>query len=84
MTLLAVRAIDLAIFGTMGSLWVGGAIFIYVLYRWIAKYERGENTSQPPMPRPVRVEEPEPASPPAVPQTAAARRFGSTSEPALT
>ena len=84
MTLLAVRAIDLAIFGTMGSLWVGGAIFIYVLYRWIAKYERDENTSQPPLPRPVRVEEPEPASSSAIPQATAARSFASASEPALT
>ena len=40
MGLLAIRAIDLAIFGTLGGLWVFGAAFIYVLYRWIARYER--------------------------------------------
>lgn len=40
MFLLAVRAIDVAIFGTLGGLWVGGAIFILVLYRWIARFER--------------------------------------------
>ena len=39
MLLLAVRAIDLAIFGTLGSLWIGGAVFIYVLFRWIRRYE---------------------------------------------
>lgn len=38
--LLAARWIDLAIFGTLGTLWVGGAAFIYVLYRWILLYER--------------------------------------------
>ncbi|MBX7080532.1 MAG: hypothetical protein K1X88_15140 [Nannocystaceae bacterium] len=40
MTLLAVRAIDVAIFGTLGGLWIGGAIFIVVLYRWIIRFER--------------------------------------------
>ncbi|MBL4685424.1 MAG: hypothetical protein JKY37_12590 [Nannocystaceae bacterium] len=38
--LLAVRAIDLAIFGTLGGLWVVGATFIYVHYRWILRRER--------------------------------------------
>lgn len=41
MVLLAVRAIDVAIFGTLGGLWIGGAVFIVVLYRWIARFERG-------------------------------------------
>ncbi len=40
MILLAVRAIDVAIFGTLGGLWIGGAIFIVVLYRWIIRFER--------------------------------------------
>jgi hypothetical protein len=40
MFLLAVRAIDIAIFGTLGGLWLGGALFIFVLYRWIARSER--------------------------------------------
>lgn len=39
MTLLAVRLIDLAIFGSLGGLWIGGAIFIVVLYRWILRFE---------------------------------------------
>ena len=38
--LLAVRAIDLAIFGTLGALWLGGVAFIVLLYRWILRYER--------------------------------------------
>jgi hypothetical protein len=40
MVLLAVRAIDVAIFGTLGGLWIGGAVFIVLLYRWIARFER--------------------------------------------
>lgn len=42
MPLLAVRLIDLAIFGSLGALWLGGAIFIVLLYRWILRLERGE------------------------------------------
>lgn len=38
--LLAVRVIDLAIFATMGSLWLGGAVFIYFVWRWVIRYER--------------------------------------------
>ena len=45
MTLLAVRLIDLAIFGSLGGLWIGGAIFIVVLYRWILRFERGEGST---------------------------------------
>jgi hypothetical protein len=40
MVLLAVRAIDVAIFGTLGGLWIGGAVFIVLLYRWIIRFER--------------------------------------------
>lgn len=40
MVLLAVRAIDVAIFGTLGGLWIGGAVFIVLLYRWILRFER--------------------------------------------
>ncbi len=40
MTLLAVRFIDVAIFGTLGALWIGGFVFIVVLYRWIMRFER--------------------------------------------
>ncbi len=42
MVLLAARAIDFAIFGTLGGLWIGGAVFIVVLYRWILRRERAE------------------------------------------
>lgn len=42
MVLLAVRAIDVAIFGTLGGLWIGGAVFIVLLYRWIARFERAD------------------------------------------
>ena len=38
--LIAARPIDFAIFGTLGSLWLGGSVFIYVLYRWIFRFER--------------------------------------------
>lgn len=38
--LLAVRPIDLAIFGTMGALWLGGALFIVLVWRWVIRYER--------------------------------------------
>ena len=38
--LIAARPIDFAIFGTLGSLWLGGGLFIVVLYRWIFRYER--------------------------------------------
>ena len=46
MLLLGMRLIDLAIFGTLGSLWVGGALFIFVLYRWVIRFER--DGGQPP------------------------------------
>jgi hypothetical protein len=42
MPLLAVRLIDLAIFGSLGLLWIGGATFIVLLYRWILRWERSE------------------------------------------
>jgi len=45
MPLLAVRLIDLAIFGSLGALWIGGATFIVLLYRWILRRERGESRS---------------------------------------
>lgn len=41
MCMLAVRLIDLAIFGSLGVLWIGGATFIVLLYRWILRLERG-------------------------------------------
>lgn len=64
MPLLAVRLIDLAIFGSLGALWIGGATFIWLLYRWILQFERGSGpTSEAGVPvlakrEPVR---PEPA-----------------------
>jgi hypothetical protein len=39
MLLLAVRPLDLAIFGTMGGLWIFGAAFIYFVWRWAARTE---------------------------------------------
>ncbi|MCR9166063.1 MAG: hypothetical protein ACE37F_17510 [Nannocystaceae bacterium] len=39
MLLLAVRPLDLAIFGTMGCLWIFGAAFIYFVWRWAARTE---------------------------------------------
>jgi hypothetical protein len=73
MSLLAVRLIDLAIFGTLGGLWIGGALFIVVLYRWILRFEA---SSEPNDLQGVPVEkaptlDDEPARPAAViPQTA--------------
>jgi len=58
MGLLAVRAIDLAIFGTLGGLWVFGAAFIYVLYRWIARYERENGVDGGASARPAPVSKP--------------------------
>jgi hypothetical protein len=57
MTLLAVRLIDLAIFGSLGALWIGGATFIWLLYRWILRFERGRGpTSEAGAPVPVPLE----------------------------
>lgn len=53
--LIAARPIDFAIFGTLGSLWLGGSVFIYVLFRWIFRFEReqregmaGAESARPP------------------------------------
>lgn len=37
--LLALRVIDVAIFGSLGGLWILGAILIALLYRWILRFE---------------------------------------------
>jgi len=50
MVLLAVRAIDFAIFGTLGTLWITGGVFIYFLYRWILRFEAGGRTTDAPVP----------------------------------
>ena len=47
MALIAVRLIDLAIFASLGTLWIGGAIFIVVLYRWILRFERERDPIAP-------------------------------------
>ena len=39
MALIAPRLIDLAIFGSLGALWIFGLVFIVVLYRWIRRFE---------------------------------------------
>lgn len=39
MLLLAVRPLDLAIFGIMGCLWIFGATFIYFVWRWAMRTE---------------------------------------------
>jgi len=76
MPLVAVRLIDLAIFGSLGALWIGGAVFIVVLYRWLFRFEREQeptdadaipaSTSEPEVPA-------EPARARVIPQTATAR-----------
>jgi len=47
MPLVAVRLIDLAIFGSLGALWIGGAVFIVVLYRWLFRFEREQDPTRP-------------------------------------
>jgi hypothetical protein len=44
MGLIATRAIDYAIFGTLGTLWAVGAVFIYLVWRWVIRYERSRPT----------------------------------------
>ncbi len=44
--LIAARPIDFAIFGTLGSLWLGGSVFIVLLYRWIFRFERQQRESR--------------------------------------
>ena len=44
----APRLIDLAIFVTLGGLWIFGAVFIVTLYRWLARYERETQTADDP------------------------------------
>ncbi len=39
MSLLALQVLDVAIFGTMGSLWIFGAAFIYFVWRWAMRTE---------------------------------------------
>ncbi len=39
MLLLALRPLDVAIFGLMGSLWIFGATFIYFVWRWAMRTE---------------------------------------------
>lgn len=81
MTLLAVALIDLAIFGSLGGLWIGGTVFIVVLHRWILRFERGEGpadsagetTSSVPSVS-VKAEPVRPQPRPVLPQTAAARQ----------
>jgi hypothetical protein len=53
MTLLALRLVDVAIFGTLGTLWIGGATFVFLLWRWVIVRERAELAA-------VAVEVPEP------------------------
>jgi hypothetical protein len=85
MPLLAVRLIDLAIFGSLGALWIGGATFIVLLYRWILRFERGDHPSTeagvPVLVQPEAVpRERIPSRVAAMPQTATAR--GAYSAPA--
>jgi len=50
MVLLAVRAIDFAIFGTLGTLWITGGVFIFFLYRWILRFEANAKAEDAPVP----------------------------------
>ena len=48
MFLLAIRGIDLAIFATMGTLWVVGALVIYFVWRWVIRQERAQGIGRRP------------------------------------
>lgn len=39
------RAIDFAIFGTLGALWTFGAVFIWLVWRWVIRYERSRSSA---------------------------------------
>jgi hypothetical protein len=48
MFLLAIRGIDLAIFGTMGTLWIVGSLVIYFVWRWVIRQERAAGIGRRP------------------------------------
>jgi hypothetical protein len=58
MAFIALRPIDLAIFASLGALWIVGVLFVIALYRWIRRFEREETgPTQPelaPSPKPAR------------------------------
>lgn len=78
MPLVAVRFIDIAIFGSLGTLWIGGFIFIVVLYRWLLRYEREQGPTTPDalvveQPKPEPEPEPERVAHRGLPSPATAR-----------
>lgn len=73
MSLLALRFLDVAIFGSMGGLWIFGATFIYFVWRWAMRTE--EERSKPQM------QAGDPPVPPAAPlQTSAPKASTAPSE----
>lgn len=46
------RFVDVAIFLSMGGLWVLGATFIVLVWRWVIRYERAnpDQLNNPPVP----------------------------------
>lgn len=70
MAFIALRFIDLAIFGTLGGLWIFGLVFIVTLYRWIRRYERDDGQA-PPVPTAT---EPKPDPSPSDPSVLVAHR----------
>lgn len=72
----AARPIDVAIFGTLGLLWIFGALFIVALYRWIRRFEHEQDPHGPDLvPRTIVVPAVErPSS--VVPRPAVAREHG--------
>ncbi len=64
MLLLGMRLLDFAIFGTLGTLWLGGAVFVVLLWRWVIRFERGDDVP-PVKPEPMaQAVRPEPTRPP--------------------
>ncbi len=73
MSLLALRPLDLAIFGTMGGLWIFGAAFIVFVWRWAIRTQAERDAPvmraddvppPPPAPRAMPIETAKPTAQP--------------------
>ncbi len=55
MDIAGVQLVDLGIFFSMGALWLLGATFIVLVWRWVIRYEREnpDHLNRPPVPGPV-------------------------------
>lgn len=55
MDMAGIQLVDVGIFFSMGALWVLGATFIVLVWRWVIRYEREnpDKLNRPPVPRPA-------------------------------